>query len=558
MADPTKYAPGYSFTGFQASNPATPLPADEVDTELANIETASSEAVDAIKDIRRSDGKLKNLIVTYDSLSADVKGRLAKISDTTEEQMDAIYDFVSAALEEADYFYALPITRFGAISGVDATEELTIAASSVKVLRIPAGEWSWTGDIPAADVLWLIDPGATFPDLPTVGPLNVKNLSSLGGHILWMQNLTSGGYTGTRVGDPDPWPENYRPYSVSISEYPVVSGKGQIAIGGFSRASDCPGVNQGTIGGEFIAVNDDTVSKKPVFPAYFEAWRTDDAVGCAFAEFEAINKGLFHDLNPFTSRSLNSQETMCAVWASGGEIVGTATATAATAMWRNGAYFWRGHVVMNNSLDPTGPLEWVAMPGTYKVAWHHSVGGGLVSWLAGNTAQLIFASDTDTDGVIWNYYRRRVTGATATDSLDTVYRDNYYGWTGVANYLGAYDQVIQRTDFSGGNARFSRDIGARNSDGTQTILQINADADNAISPTNDAVVYFGTSAHRFWRSYAVQHAYTATVFDTYGAGSPEGVVTADRGSTYRRTDGGAGTCFYVKESGTGNTGWVGK
>ncbi len=43
-----------------------------------------------------------------------------------------------------------------------------------------------------------------------------------------------------------------------------------------------------------------------------------------------------------------------------------------------------------------------------------------------------------------------------------------------------------------------------------------------------------------------------------GAGSPEGAVTAIRGSLFMRNDGGAGTCFYVKESGTGNTGWVAK
>jgi hypothetical protein len=43
-----------------------------------------------------------------------------------------------------------------------------------------------------------------------------------------------------------------------------------------------------------------------------------------------------------------------------------------------------------------------------------------------------------------------------------------------------------------------------------------------------------------------------------GSGSPEGVETAPVGSTYHRTDGGAGTSFYVKESGSGNTGWVAK
>lgn len=47
---------------------------------------------------------------------------------------------------------------------------------------------------------------------------------------------------------------------------------------------------------------------------------------------------------------------------------------------------------------------------------------------------------------------------------------------------------------------------------------------------------------------------------THGSvtGTPEGVVTAVVGSTRNRTDGGAGTSFYVKESGSGNTGWVGK
>lgn len=43
-----------------------------------------------------------------------------------------------------------------------------------------------------------------------------------------------------------------------------------------------------------------------------------------------------------------------------------------------------------------------------------------------------------------------------------------------------------------------------------------------------------------------------------GAGSPEGVVTAQPGSLYLRTDGGTGTSLYVKESGTGNTGWAAK
>jgi hypothetical protein len=48
--------------------------------------------------------------------------------------------------------------------------------------------------------------------------------------------------------------------------------------------------------------------------------------------------------------------------------------------------------------------------------------------------------------------------------------------------------------------------------------------------------------------------------DASGTGSPEAVVVGIIGSTYTRTDGGAGTSFYVKESGGSNvnTGWAAK
>jgi len=46
--------------------------------------------------------------------------------------------------------------------------------------------------------------------------------------------------------------------------------------------------------------------------------------------------------------------------------------------------------------------------------------------------------------------------------------------------------------------------------------------------------------------------------EQWGSGTPEGAVAAGVGSVFHRTDGGAGTTLYIKESGTGNTGWVGK
>lgn len=70
MPDPIKYQPSYSFSGWQANNPTRPLPGPRVDDELANIATSLGETVDALAQIRRSDGGLVNGIVGPDALSA--------------------------------------------------------------------------------------------------------------------------------------------------------------------------------------------------------------------------------------------------------------------------------------------------------------------------------------------------------------------------------------------------------------------------------------------------------------------------------------------------------
>lgn len=54
------------------------------------------------------------------------------------------------------------------------------------------------------------------------------------------------------------------------------------------------------------------------------------------------------------------------------------------------------------------------------------------------------------------------------------------------------------------------------------------------------------------------YAAAQTLYERFGSGSPEGVVTAPVGAIYHRTNGSAGTSNYFKESGTGNTGWVAK
>ncbi len=49
-----------------------------------------------------------------------------------------------------------------------------------------------------------------------------------------------------------------------------------------------------------------------------------------------------------------------------------------------------------------------------------------------------------------------------------------------------------------------------------------------------------------------------TVYIITGTGSPEGSVASPVGSLYLRSDGTAGNCLYIKESGSFATGWVAK
>lgn len=97
--------------------------------------------------------------------------------------------------------------------------------------------------------------------------------------------------------------------------------------------------------------------------------------------------------------------------------------------------------------------------------------------------------------------------------------------------------------------------------------------------TSAAKVYVArdnTGTDKAWlrgdgRMYSALHGYfetgirystaTGTLEDRglfIGAGSPEGVLTAEVGSLYVNTLGGAGKTLYVKQTGSGNTGWAGK
>ena len=69
----TGYTRSYSFAGYQAINPSRPLPGPELDVELDNIAFSLGTVTVAIGQVRRSDGRLQNGVVTFDSLDPQVQ-----------------------------------------------------------------------------------------------------------------------------------------------------------------------------------------------------------------------------------------------------------------------------------------------------------------------------------------------------------------------------------------------------------------------------------------------------------------------------------------------------
>ncbi|ESZ42956.1 hypothetical protein [Mesorhizobium sp. L2C066B000] len=70
MPSPTKPVLDYSYTSYQQEQQGVSnFPGTNLDADLAELVRSADETIDALADVRRSDGKLKNQVVTPDALS---------------------------------------------------------------------------------------------------------------------------------------------------------------------------------------------------------------------------------------------------------------------------------------------------------------------------------------------------------------------------------------------------------------------------------------------------------------------------------------------------------
>jgi hypothetical protein len=119
--------------------------------------------------------------------------------------------------------------------------------------------------------------------------------------------------------------------------------------------------------------------------------------------------------------------------------------------------------------------------------------------------------------------------------------------------------AVTPVDDAGASTRYGQNYGDRYSlwpVATPYGMSVGA---GGLFPQTNGGCNLGKNAQRFGVGFFSGAVYPGgSNFIQSGSGSPEGVLTAPIGSMWLRTDGGAGTTLYVKESGAGNTGWVAK
>lgn len=244
-----------------------------------------------------------------------------------------------------------------------------------------------------------------------------------------------------------------------------------------------------------------------------------------------------------------------------------------------GSYFAKDFTVSVVSVDEENGRTTIDVPASYRpyvfMGVPLNIVGGSSTSYTGETR--IHKRNINSDGTLSGQYVLDSVVGAAGDTLSISQREladrTYY-----QDYKTGNIAVNGEVSLNGTRLRFGYGAATTNTrtleffvnGGTTSTATINAYGTslgyNATSHVFGGNILFDASSTRnigssntlALASYVTKRMYTATVGDFYGSGSPEGVLTASVGSTYRRVDGGAGSSFYVKESGNGNTGWVAK
>lgn len=233
-----------------------------------------------------------------------------------------------------------------------------------------------------------------------------------------------------------------------------------------------------------------------------------------------------------------------------------------------GASFFSGHYLNFGTFSSKGSLQGHAVYGTLGANASYGEAAGFVCSLTGARAggliegveatvvdgsgsqarAACFVGIMKEDNASITYWSRGIwMSSQGTNAAgDAYYADGASGWKNFLNFKhtdGTTNRLrVDSTGklFIGTNSRNLYDAG--------TALQTDT------SFTSGGSIYAATSV----QCGGVYLNSDNSRFISWGTGAPNGVVTASPGAVYLNLSGGAATTLYVKESGTGNTGWVAK
>lgn len=153
MASVAPYRRGYSFAGWQANNPQKPLPRQKVDEDPGDLQRTTKETIDGLNQIKRTDGRLQNGIVTQDALAPELQTGVQPTvlcQPSTQYEEDAtvsygsrLYRSLQAHVSAADFADDLAagnwllFADFGTLlKDTNAARDEAVGAAAVSVQRL--------------------------------------------------------------------------------------------------------------------------------------------------------------------------------------------------------------------------------------------------------------------------------------------------------------------------------------------------------------------------------------------------------------------------------------
>jgi hypothetical protein len=173
--------------------------------------------------------------------------------------------------------------------------------------------------------------------------------------------------------------------TTNTAQFASIQQIGQIAILAGTRASDINGKTSGTIGVASFAQSDSTYAST-AYAFYGEAWKSADTPGTAQVyEGDIINLGSVVDINPY---HMFADGLTVNLWvASGGEVSGAHSATAAIGIVNNGARYRKGIVFGALALEANGIAMELASGHNIQQVYEGGYFGSAISFCVNNAAR---------------------------------------------------------------------------------------------------------------------------------------------------------------------------